>query len=407
MQDQTPTNQSAASGPTQPVQERTPHPHPVIMATVLDAMVVLLHRFMAINREQAWAIALWIAMTYFMRVIKVAPLLIITAPERACGKSVLLTFVSNLVEKPLSVANMSAAFLYRAIELYAPTLLIDEADMFARQNDELKGLINAGHTPSSAFVGRIVKLGEALVPQLFSVWCAKALAGIQLERYLPDSTISRALLIILRRKLAGEQIERLRHADQAEFDELASKLARCAQDLAEQVANARPEMPEQLDDRAQDNWEPLFAIASCAGAEWVERARAAALAISAPDLSPQNLGNELLADIKRILDSKMVARISTADLLTALTDDPEAPWATYNRGKPLTPRQLSRMLTAYEVHSKTVRFGSSTPKGFEYSQFKDAFARYLTQPLPAEQSPADEPKTPSGDDWPDAPECVF
>ena len=407
MQDQTPTNQSSTQGPSPICPERRPHSDSADLATVLDAIVTLMHRYLAISQEQGWAVALWISMTYFMQVIKVAPLLIITAPERACGKSVLLTFVSNLVEKPLSVANMSAAFLYRAIELYAPTLLIDEADMFARQNDELKGLINAGHTPSSAFVGRIVKLGEALVPQLFSVWCAKALAGIQLERYLPDSTISRALLIILRRKLAGEQIERLRHADQGEFDELASKLARCAQDLAEQVANARPEMPEQLDDRAQDNWEPLFAIAYCAGAEWVERARAAALAISAPDLSPQNLGNELLADIKSILDSKMVARISTADLLTALTDDPEAPWATYNRGKPLTPRQLSRMLKAYEVHSKTVRFGSSTPKGFEYSQFKDAFARYLTQPLPAEQSPADEPKTPSGGDWPDAPECVF
>ena len=381
MQDQTPTNQSSTQGPTPICPERRPSSDTVDLATPLDAIVTLLHRYLAISQEQGWAVALWIAMTYFMKVIKVAPLLIITAPERACGKSVLLTFVSNLVEKPLSVANMSAAFLYRAVEKHAPTILIDEADMFARQNDELKGLINAGHTPNSTNVGRIVKQGEELVPQFFSVWCAKALAGIQLERHLPDSTRSRGLVITLRRKLAGEQIERLRHADQAEFDKLASMLARCAIDLADQVANARPEMPEQLDDRAQDNWEPLFAIASCAGAEWVERARAAALAISAPDLSPQNLGNELLADIKSILDSKMVARISTADLLNALTDDPEAPWATYNRGKPFSPRQLSKMLEPYGIHSKTVRIDRfATPKGFELSQFDDAFARYLTPP---------------------------
>ena len=401
MQDQPPNNQSSNQGPSPICPERRPHPDPVDLATPLDAIVTLIHRYLAISQEQGWAVALWISMTYFMQVIKVAPLLIITAPERACGKSVLLTFVSNLVEKPLSVANMSAAFLYRAIELYAPTLLIDEADMFARQNDELKGLINAGHTPSSAFVGRIVKLGEALVPQLFSVWCAKALAGIQLERYLPDSTISRALLIILRRKLAGEQIERLRHADQAEFDELASKLARCAQDLAEQVANARPEMPEQLDDRAQDNWEPLFAIASCAGAEWVERARAAALALSAQDHSPQNLGSELLVDIKTVFENKLTDRISSADLISALIDDSEAPWATYNRGKPLAARQLSRLLEPYGIHSKTVRFGPHTPKGFEFAQFQDAFARYLTPTTPAEQSTADAPKASSGNDWPD------
>ena len=407
MQDQTSTNQSAASGPNQPVQERTPHPHPVILATALDAMVVLLHRFMAINREQAWAIALWIAMTYFMHVIKVAPLVIITAPERACGKSVLLTLISYLADKSLSVANMSSAFLYRVIERYAPTLLIDEADTFARQNDELKGLINAGHTPSSAKVGRVVKQGDELVPQMFSVWCAKALAGIQLERHLPDSTMSRGLVITLRRKLPSEKIERLRHADQAEFDELASKLARCAQDLAEQVANARPEMPEQLSDRDQDNWEPLFAIASCAGEEWVERARTAALALSAHDHSPQNLGSELLADIKDVFENKITDRISTTDLIAALTEDSEAPWAAYNRGKPLTPSQLSKMLRAYDIHSKTVRFGSSTPKGFEFTQFQDAFARYLTPTVPAETPTASTSNPSAGTDWPDGEPFVF
>lgn len=279
------------------------------------------------------------------------------------------------------------------------TLLVDEDDMFARQNDELKGLINAGHTRASAFVGRVVKVGDALEPRTFSVWCPKALAGIRLEKHLPDSTMSRGVVFNLRRKRPEEHAERLRHANPAEFQLLASMLARFAADYAEQVRQARPELPNQLGDRAQDNWEALFAIASCAGAAWLERARAAALAISAKDMSPQNLGSELLADIKAVFENKMADRISTTDLITALTDDSEAPWATFNRGKPLTPRQLSKMLSAYGIHSKTVRFGSSTPKGFEFAQFQDAFARYLTPMALAEQSTADTPKAPFGDDW--------
>lgn len=389
-----------------PFADVAPHPEPIDPAALLDAIFEMFMRFMVMSADQARAATLWVAMTWFIEVIKVAPLAIITAPERECGKSVLLELFSRLVARPLSVANSSAAFLFRAIQAWVVTLLVDEADMFARQNDELKGLINAGHTRASAFVGRVVKVGDALEPRTFSVWCPKALAGIRLEKHLPDATMSRGVVFNLRRKRPDERAERLRHADPAEFQLLASMLARFATDYTEQVREARPELPSQLSDRAQDNWESLFAIASCAGAAWLEHARTAALSISANDLSSENLGSELLADIKAVFENKMTDRITTADLISALIDDPEAPWATFNRGKPLTPRQLNKMLTAYGVHSKTIRFGPSTPKGFEYAQFQDAFARYLPPTAPAEISTADTPNALAGADWPDS-EPVF
>ncbi len=144
-------------------------------------------------------------------------------------------------------------------------------------------------------------------------------------------------------------------------------------------------------DRSQDNWEALFAIADCAGPRWREYAEDAALKLSTEFDGSASKGNELLADIKAVFERKQVTRISTADLLEALIlDDTEAPWATYNRGKPVTARQLSRLLEPYGIHSKTVRFGPLTPKGFELSQFEDAFARYLT--------PSNEPAAPSGDE---------
>jgi hypothetical protein len=285
-------SKTEASQGGKPFADIAPYQNEVDPAALLDAICNLIRRFMVMSLEQSHAATLWIAMTWFIDVIMVAPLAIITAPERECGKSILLEIFSRLVARPLSVANSSAAFLFRAIQAWVVTLLVDEADMFARQNDELKGLINAGHTRASAFVGRVVKVGDALEPRTFSVWCPKALAGIRLNKHLPDATMSRGIIFNLRRKRPEERAERLRHADPAEFELLASMLARFAADYAEQVRQARPELPNQLGDRAQDNWEPLFAIAACAGPKWVEYARAAALALSAIK-TDENIGSEL------------------------------------------------------------------------------------------------------------------
>jgi hypothetical protein len=173
----------------------------------------------------------------------------------------------------------------------------------------------------------------------------------------------------------------LRHADKADFDVLASRLARFALDYSEQVNNARPKLPDELSDRAQDNWEPLLAIAGCAGKEWTDKAIAAALALSKSTDEAASAGNELLADIQEVFAAHTEFKISSADLIKALVAEPESPWATYNRGRPLTPRQLSKMLSAYDIKSKTVRMSRfETPKGYDRDQFSDAFSRYLTQP---------------------------
>lgn len=373
------TGESKSQNGSRPFPDVKPHPEPVDPAAVLDAVVTLIRRHVVLDHAYAIAVALWIAMTWFIDAVGVAPLLIITAPEKACGKSQLLAILHRLVCRPLTAANTTASFLFRAIEAWMPTILIDEADTFIRENVELKGLINAGHTRDSAFVGRTVTTENDFEPRMFNVWGPKALAGIALERHLSDATMSRGIIATLRRKLANEIIVRLRHADRAEFELLAAKLARLAQDYAEQVHRARPVLPDELSDRAQDNWEPLLAIAECAGPKWLEMATHAALFLSQSTEESASTGNELLEDIQEIFASKKISKISSADLIAALVEDAEKPWATYNRGKSLTPRQLAKQLAAYGIKSKTVRLGPrDTPKGFDIEQFQDAFARYLT-----------------------------
>lgn len=380
---------------TMPFPETEPADGP---AQVLDEVVAVIRRYVVLDLEQAHAAALWIAHTHLVEVAEVSPLAIINAPERACAKTLFQTVLGLMCHRPLPASNASLSALFRAIEHWRPTILIDEADTFFRENAELHGMVNAGYK-RGGFVLRSEATVDSFEPRMFSVYSAKSIAGIALERHLPDSTMSRGIVFNMRRKLPHETVERMRNADDAVFGRLASQLARMALDHAQQVRLTQPAQPDALSDRAQDNWEPLLAIAQCAGPLWLARATEAALKMSAASEALTSTGNDLLADIKEVFDDLSTTRISTVDLLGKLTSDDEKSWATYNRGKPMTPRQLAKQLEPYGIRSKTVRLSAtSTPKGYEVGQFDDAFERYLKRPPERADAPAhpEAPPTASG-----------
>ncbi len=355
-----------------------PHPHPIEPAQLLDDIVDTIRRFIVAEPETMTATALWIASTWFIDVAQVAPLAVITAPEKRCGKSQLLTLIGKLSRRPMTASSISPAALFRSIDAWQPTLLIDETDALLKDNEELRGLLNAGHTRDSAYVIRVV--GDDFTPTKFSVWGCKALSGIG---HIADTLMDRAIILELRRKLPHETVDRLRYAEPGLFDGMAAKLARFMVDYSEAVRMARPPLPEALNDRAQDNWEPLLAIADVAGGHWPETARHAALHISSKtdEGATQSTGVELLTDIAEIFEQTRRERITTADLIQELCNDDEKPWATYNRGKPLSPRQLGKKLNGYGIQSKNLKLGyDSVKKGFERSQFAEAFARYTPTP---------------------------
>ena len=350
-----------------------PWPDPVDGATLLSEIALTVHRFIVCQSETAYAVALWAAMTWFMDVVQVAPLAVITAPEKRCGKSQLLFLLSRLVYRPLTASNISTAALFRTIDALRPTMLVDEADSFMKENEDMRGLLNSGHTRDGAYIIRVV--GDDHEPKRFNTWGAKALAGIG---RIADTLMDRAVVLELRRKLPHEQVERLRYAEPGLFDTLAAQLCRFAEDNQEAVRLSRPDLPGKLNDRAQDNWEPLLAIADVVGGQWPALARDAALKLSGAVDPGLTIGTELLSDIQEIFESKKVDRISSVDLIAALCEDEEKPWATYNHGFQIKPRQVAKRLSEYGISSNTIRVNGTTAKGFTRPQFEDAFVRYLT-----------------------------
>jgi hypothetical protein len=382
-----------------PFQLFKPSTSEVDLAALLDLIVATTHRFVVIDNDQLIACALWTAHTYLVDVFDTSPLLIIDAPEKACAKTLLQQIIASMSFRALSASNATPSVLFRSVELWNPTLFFDEADTFFKDKNELAGMINGGYK-KSGFVLRSEAVGDSFEPKKFSVYGAKSIAGIALDKHIPDATLSRGIIIKMRRKLPDESIERLRYAEDGLFENISSKLMRFAEDYAQQVFEARPHLPDELSDRAQDNWEPLLAIASCASEEWLQRATDVALRLSSAKNESVSTGNELLSDIQYIFSMQAgtknhADKISSADLIIALTNITDGPWATHNFGKPITARQLSKQLANYGIHSKTVRIGKyETPKGYALDQFTDAFSRYVNQSKDDDDAGNDDLQTP-------------
>ena len=357
-------------------EEITPYHEPVDAPALLDEIKTTLVSSIILDDEEANAVTLWIVLTYFIDYVQILALLLINGPEFSCGKTQLLDLIGRMSAKGFPMVNISLAAVFRVIDLYRPTLLFDEADQFFRSNKDIAGLINAGHSPTSASVIRLV--GEDHTPKSFSVWCPKVVAGIAIQKHLPSATMSRGIVINMRRKMKHEKVKRIRHADLNGCDILQSKIARFALDCGEKISLLRPNMPDELSDRQQDNWDPLFAIAECVSPEWLVRANAAALKLSANAEPSVSINNELLGDIQQVFEIKKIDKISTVNLIEELVKNDEAPWSGFNRGKPITPRQLAKTLDTYGIKSKTVRTQFGTPKGYTWDQFRDVFDRYLS-----------------------------
>jgi putative DNA primase/helicase len=351
-----------------------PCAEPVDVGELLDDIDATIRRFIICDDSTRTAAVLWIAFTWIIEHAQVSPLAIITAPEKGCGKSQLLDVIGRLSKRPLFASNISPAATFRVIEAKTPTLLIDEADAFFKENEELRGIINSGHTRTSAYVIRTV--GDDFEVKQFSTWGAKAIAGIG---RLPETVMSRGIILALRRKLKSETVERLRHAKHGLFDALAGRLARFGQDYGAAIARARPQLPEALGDREQDNWEHLLAIADLAGGSWPQEVRRAALMMcGANDREDLSLGEQLLHSIRDAFGQDVADKLSREELLRRLVADEEGPWATWNKGKPMSAAQFRKRLAAYAIKTKKVRLDTyTTAQGFERRQFEDAWSRYL------------------------------
>jgi putative DNA primase/helicase len=301
-----------------------------------------------------------------------------------------MELVDATAANTLSAANITTAALFRAIEQWRPTMLIDEADTFLRENEELRGVLNAGYRRATAYVVRNVPVGDSWEPRKFCVWGPVAIALIG---SLPSTLADRSIHIRLRRKATREIVERLRLDRIGEITEgLQRRCLRWAQDHLVQLRESDPSVPETLNDRAADNWRPLCAIAEVAGGEWLARVQKAIVALAGTEIDDDAMGVMLLEDIRQIFLDAGSEKMFSDHLVKALHGREERPWSEWGQQrKPISKTQLAGLLRPFEIWSKDIRIGTEKAKGYIQDDFADAWERYVSPllifPAPHNETP--------------------
>jgi len=325
------------------------------------------------DESDADALALWVAMTYVMDHLEIAPMLYITSPVAQCGKSTVLKLLSAFCNNSRMVSKISPAAIYRIIARDQPTLLFDEADRILKGNTELNGIINAGHARFEANVIINQKLPNGnWEPTEFAVWCAKAIAGIGKQ---DDTLTSRSIVISLRRKLVSETVNPIRFNMFQEYEFVRESLVAWA-------ANFEPISEKEMEpflkantDRGIDNWLALGIIAKRINREWVERVQAALDTIEVRQSDGlQSAGVQLLSDVRDVVSESSRPEWSSTDLYNAVVYNEETDWSVFNHGRPITKKKFTQMLGDFGI-KPTKRSNANV---FYVADLEDAFERYLT-----------------------------
>jgi len=357
--------QSAADKDFLPHWMVEPWPEQVDGAALLDALRAHFKRYVVLPEHADAGLALWTLNTWTFESFDIAPYLSITSPTRRCGKTVLMTMLYWLCRRAKKSDSMSKPAIYRSVDTERPTLVLDEVGWVLDPKDERQGILCGGFE-RNGFVEVCEGEGTSITTRLFSTFCPKAFGLIgQLTATLTD----RSIVIPMRRKMLTEKAERLRRRDTEEHGQLRRQCLRWATDNAEVLVRAMLPGLTALNDRANDLWEPLLAVADRAGGDWPERARAAASALSGGGtaLDDSTQGVELLADARRVFDAGG-PEMATKVFIAALCADAERPWATFSRGDQISYRDLAKLLRPFGITSRTVHSeGGASVKGYQTS----------------------------------------
>jgi len=341
---------------------------------ILDDVASFIRRFVVLTSSQIEAITLWIIHTHNFESADATPYLNIHSAEKRSGKTRLLEVLEQLVNKPWFTGRATPAVLARKIDKEKPTLLLDESDAAFKGDKEysqtLRGILNSGYRrggKSSICIGQ----GANIDYKDLSTFCPKAIAGIG---SLPDTIADRSIPIKLRRRTRNETVARFRQKEiEPEALPIRASILRWISEI--NPADQNPAIPEDLNDRAADCWEPLLTIADIAGGDWPERGRKAALELmTGSPGEDESIGVRLLRDIQSVF--KNYQHIASVNLVSALKTLEESPWGDID-GRLLDPRRLAALLKPYEIRPRTIRDAESTFKGYHRTDFIDAWERYL------------------------------
>jgi hypothetical protein len=347
-------------------------------AALLDELDAALARHLVMTKVGRTIGVVWVVHTHLFDRFNATPRLCIRSVAKGSGKTAVFNVISHLLPKVVQASSASPSSIFRLLDAYHPTLLLDEAAGMFDEQGELRRILNSGYL-FNGFVLRNV--GDDIEPRQFNVFSPVAFALIG---KLPSDLHSRCVCIDMKRKLKGEKIDQYRVNRMQHLDVLNRKIARWVADNVDTIARIDPALPPDVINRSADLWAVLLSIATVAGGDWLDRIRQAIVASTGIDDDDSEDFEKAIVDIHKILEEREA--IPSKELVGLLADMEDRPWAEYGRSrKPITQNALAQLLRGpgFAIVPYQIRFQQSDGtwvqlRGYAKWQFEEAFARYLS-----------------------------
>ena len=375
-----------------------PSPDPKPLGDLIRDVIRAINRQVVLPPHAALAVALWIVGTYGFKGAIIFPRLVLQSAAPRCGKSTLLTLIAALSSRSVKADGISASAMFRLIARpNPPTICADEIDTYLGQNEDLRGVLNAGYERSGIIVRSEPSAdGKTWEPRTFPVFCPVALSGISGGGHgrLPPTVADRAVIIKLeraaarglsgrKRPLRAKQVEVLKAHIPPRAVAYEADIEAALDDGSTSLASLT-----QLDDRACDNWDPLLAVAELAArddpahAGLVDEAKAAALAPRRGPGRRASGAGQLVLDLRSVVDGQRHAaciawtgwawtgkrkgtrpleaqrlqKLPSSFLVAELMRMEDRPWPEYGRdNRGLSSHRLAALLKPFSVEPSNAR----------------------------------------------------
>ena len=140
-------------------------------------------------------LAAWITGTYFFPMFNYYPYIHFTGTKNV-GKSKTMSLIACLAFNAVMSTSMSGAALFRAVDAWRSTVLMDETEYLHQKEFSDKRLIMNGGFQKGSYVTRTEKEGDTYHVKQFHNYCPKVFASIE---DLDDTLSSRTVQIFMHR----------------------------------------------------------------------------------------------------------------------------------------------------------------------------------------------------------------
>lgn len=306
-------------------------------------------------------LACYIVLTYGADALDVVPYLHVTGPKGSGKTQGVLVLLIDLAFMPVAAADVSAPVIFRLLDAFGGTLVLDETEKLSgtsERSQDVTNILNAGHVKGFPARRCEVTNGNIIVRE-FDCFSPKVLASIA---PLPDALASRCIPFPMLRRPKKVKMPACNVDAAGLRDDLHALTLTHALELRSLL---RSPDDTGLQNRAGDLWRPLLKIAGWLDPDGSEnlaellRAYAEAAVVTAEEESG-------VPDTDEALLLALHARVRTGTHVTTQAQDllTDVRSTHLHLFEHWTPKRISTTLSRYSLRTKKRRCGKEIKKTY-------------------------------------------